>query len=578
MTWLARTTLLSLVLAAGCEPAHFAAAQREDSEASYLRYLAAHPGGDKAPAAQRRLEELRYRAARNADRPIGYRLYLERHPSGRFAQECRERLAALAIARAQTAAGYRLVLERYPGTQEAARAALLLPRVLAVAARASGSPSLAQAFLDEHGGSNEAPAVRAHLARLLYRRLVDGQNELEAFAQDFAGTPEAQLATARLERLLAAEVAETRDEELLRQLRARFPSSAQLPELTRAVQRGGLDRAIVALDLEALAVVSSEDEEGRALQRVVAWCRARAARCQAIVALAKRALPWQPAELVETLRGRVYDADPRVASEAIGKLGAVSDRAAGVQLVELLGSQRLSTVWIAERALVAWLAARGGEERRAWIARQLRRPHRSANEDEVQRRGALCLIGDREEEGQRLLLGLVSQTGRMFAVSYLLLRHASRRARPLSTTLRASLVAAARTRVDWLKDAFPAEVHKESLVAASLAERELAAVDGALRDLYPAAPPSDVVELRRAIDQLLGRWRARLIAVDKTYPITEIPSFLVASSKHDQGREAALRQLQRSVDPPAKIVAAAICRVAPLATACRERADRSRAR
>jgi hypothetical protein len=235
MTRAARATVLILVVAAGCEPAHFAAAQREDSEASYLRYLALHPLGDRASAAQRRVEELRYRAARAADRPIGYRLYLERHPSGPFAQESRARLAALAMTEAHTAAGYRLVLERYPGSPEAERAAQLLPRALATAALSSSSPAPAQSFLDTHGASAEAPAVRAHLARLRYRHLVDGQNELEAFVQDFAGTPEAQLATARLERLLAAEVAETRDDLLLRQLRARFPTSAQLPALTRVV-------------------------------------------------------------------------------------------------------------------------------------------------------------------------------------------------------------------------------------------------------------------------------------------------------------------------------------------------------
>jgi hypothetical protein len=257
-----------------------------------------------------------------------------------------------------------------------------------------------------------------------------------------------------------------------------------------------------------------------------------------------------------------------VASEAIGKLAAVSDRVAGGQLLDLLGSQRLSTVWLAERALVAWIGQRGAEERRAWLARQLRRPHRSANEDEVQRRGALCLIGEREEEGERLLLGLVGQAGRMLAASYLLLRHASRRARPLPAPLRASLVVAARARVDWLKDAFPTEVHTESLAAASLVERELAAVDGALRDLYPEPPPSEVGELRRAIGQQLGRWRARLTAVDKTYPRGESRGFLAAAARHAAGRAAALRLLQRSADPPARAVLAAICRLAPIPTAC----------
>jgi hypothetical protein len=367
--------------------------------------------------------------------------------------------------------------------------------------------------------------------------------------------------------VLAAELLETRSPVLLRQFTARFPRSARIVELSRAVQRTAIDRALVAVNVRALTSPPAAigEAEARDLERAVRWCATRAARCEELRQLARRALPWQPPERLEVLRGRVYDADMRVTHDAIARVAYIRTPSAGTLLLELIGSARLATVWAAERALVDWIERLSSEARRSWAARQLRRAWRSANEDEVQRRGYLSLLAGREQDGEQLLRRGVEQ-GRTLTAIYLLLQHKRRHGQPLPPKLLGALGAAARLRVDHLRDAFPNEVHKDSLVAATLAERELHAVEQALAQLAPgphAAP--QLGDVRRAAQALLALWRpllAKLVVGSEGSFAGGEASLLDAVSRHERGRAEALRTLRRAL-PLGPLVARAACALAP---------------
>jgi len=566
-----RALLLSLVVLAvppaGCEASRFGAALEQDSASSYRRFLALHREGDRAEEARRRLDRKIYEEAVRAGRPLGCHLYLREFPRGQGAAACRARLAGQALARARTPADLMLVIEQHPGTEEAGRAAERLPGLLAREALASTSAHRAQQFLDRYPEADEATRVRAHLAALRYPALADEPHALEGFATAFAGTPPASQALQRLERLLAEEVSVSGAADLFDQFRARFPDSSRLKELRRAVDARRLRRALTSLDLAALERLASGDDEpddgpGAVARQVVGWCRSRARRCQSLAALGRRAASWQPGLTVEALRAKVYDPDLDVAWRAIASLGRLDESEAGALLLDLIGAERLSTVWMAERALRQWLERRGAE-RNAFTSVELRRAFREVNDDERQRRGALLLLVGQTAAAERLVAPLLSRPTRLLAASYLLLR--SRRS-PQATLL-GQFVTASRGRLDWLKQAFPAEIHADSAVAAQLCEGELFSLERAVRAVVErgadgatgGAGSSGLFELQRLAGQLLARWRLQLEKARPGYRPAEEPGPDAAELLHQRGQETARRRLEADGSPVARLVLGAVC-------------------
>ena len=544
-----------------CESSRYAGASETDTIDAYRRYLTRHPEGDKAPRARQRVEVLVYKDARKADRPMGYSLYLRSYPGGRYALACRERLAQLALKRARTPAQLQLILERYPGTPEATVVARRLPAALAAAALASADTATCRRFLDRYPDAPDRPRVRALLARLLFRSLGTDRLELESFAQEFAGTPEAGRALAKLRQQLIAEVQQTRDAGLLRELAARFPADPQLQRLRGLVTRHKITEALARVDLAALAELAQGGDEARQAATLVKWCAPRKQRCQKIQHAGRKAHVWQPAASLTSLQARVFSPELLVSWHAITTLGWMRSWSAGDQLLELCGSSRLSMVWIAEQALARWISRQRGSARQRWIDRLLRRSYRKANPDEVQRRGVLLMLVARHQQGIRLLRRLATgRSDRQLTASYLQIRQQRRQNLTVPRPLLSRFVRAVDNRLSALEDGFPARVTDHSLVAAILAERELYALQRA-------------VEAARALDQLsnqrgkiavtLSRVRLALTRASKTFqPAREIQ--LRAVQQHHKGRAVALRQLLAARDPLSKAVGQAICELEPL--------------
>lgn len=551
-----------LLLVAGCDSSAYQRAARLDTRDAYLRYLARYPDGDHAEAATRRLEDLVFRAARQADRPLGYRMYLEHHPHGRHASACRLRLAKLALARARTPPDLLLITNRYPGTPEAAEAAKRHPKLLAEHVLAHRDPSLCRRFLDLYPGRTEALKIRTHLAGLLYPRLVDDQAALESFAQEFGGTKHGGQALSRLETLLIEEVRQSRSQRSLRQLQSRFPRSPALRQLQLLVRKHEIENALIELNIDALeALATGEGEDLGDARMALRWCRLHASRCASMQMLARRAGPWLPGMSLKQLQRQSYSPVMETAWKAIQSLGWIALPTAGDHLLELISSQRLSSVWIATVALETWLKRKRDAERKRWIAMALKRSYRKTNEDEVQRRGYLCLLADRTLEGRALLEGLMQRPGRMLTASYLLARREERTQGTISRPILGRLVASARARVKWLEQAFPEELHQDSLVAATLAERELFALKRALQGF--SAPAAGLVDVKGDAKELLSRWRARLIKVSKDFRPAQQIDLEHEVRRHEQGRGAALHELGRQRSPLAKMVQGAICRRYP---------------
>jgi hypothetical protein len=550
------------VVAAGCEGAHFAGAEREDSEPAYLRYLARHPEGTRSAVARSRLEELRFETARRADRPLAYRRYLEQHPGGRYAAAASERLAALALARVSDAAGLELVVERYRGAPQAGQAASRLPALRARAALASQVPATVQRYLDRHPDAPEAAEVRRHLAALRYRSLPDDPAELEAFCDEHAGTPSAGLARGRLERVLVRELRESCDPQLLQEFRTRFPSSEALASLAARAVACERERALLELDLEALATSAPAD---RAVRELVRWCRGRQPRCATLRSLVRRAGPYRSAGKLEGLRSSVYDPDLKLAWRAIEELAWLGDPGAGAELAELAGSPRLSVVWRAATGLEGWLGRLGVERRRGWLSRQLGRPWRQSNQDEVQRRAVLELLAGREAAGEARLLSLGLQPAHALTSGYLLVEHLARRGRRAPSQVRDRFAAALRQRARWLRDSFPNELNRDSAAAGALAERELFALEQAVGGLGTTAAASELEQIRREAASLLAGWRARLTKANASFEPARLPVELaLAAAQHEQARGAALREL-RSWRPGGELLAEAVCRASRVA-------------
>lgn len=550
---------LAIFLCVGCESYRYRSVTGQDTKAAYIQYLEQYPEGGHAKEARARLEQIRYQEARKLDRPYGYHLYLQHHPRGRFARACRARLSHLALVRAKTVNDLILIQERYPATDAAAKASQRLPDWLARQALQSTKPSTSRKFLDRFGSHPMALRVQAHLASLVYGKLPEQQDDLESFIQQFSGTPEAAQALSRLERMLAAEVEETRDPERLTQFSSRFPKSSHRLRLERLVRNARIDRALARLDLGALEVLSKKDP-APAVQRLVKWCQRHRRRCEALRQLARQAGPWRPSTALSTLLRRTYDPDMQVAWGAISTLGWIPSQAAGEHLLELCGSGRLATVWAAIEALDTWIGQQRASHRRRWLVRLVKRSYRPSNPDEVQRFGHLCFLADDQQRGRQLLTELQSRPERRLTSSYMLARWERRHNRKLASRRTLSrLVESARARVRWLKDAFPAEVHKDSLVTATLAERELFAIQGALRQVFRGQSPRPAGALSREVSGLLATWRARLARASKIFKPAKRSSAQEAG-QHEKGRAGALRRLARVHAPFGREVAMALCR------------------
>ena len=544
-----------IILTSGCESSRFVAAREQDTVQAYLRFSTDYPDSERSSWISSRVRLLRFRQARKVDRPLGYTMYLQQYPRSQYAQVCRERLAKLALAGARTPADYQLVVERYPGTPQAKQAVARVPRALATRALASADPMLSQLLLDQYPGCEQAGQVRAHLARLRYAKLADRRPALERFIQRFAGTAEAARARGRLRRLLVAEVAATRDARLLKQFKLRFPMAKESARLTALVQQHARTRALARVDLKALASLAPTSPAGTA--RLVRWCTARARRCQAIRLRARAAAPWQPAARVAELRSQAFSPDQAAAWLALVTLGWSTDAAAGDALLDLVGSARLSTALLAERALWRWQARGHGQSSRRWLARHRQAVFHQANSDAQQRRGVLSLLAA-NQAGRQRLLQLESRPGRKLTATYLLLRLERRRGRPLDPQLLARFTRASEGRLRTLREGFPDTLNGDTLVAATLAEHELFALRLAL-DAVSGGAGQAPSSLHASVKAQLASWRSAMARASETFQPARLPDLTARVARHQQGRAAALRALLRARDPLSPAVGRALC-------------------
>jgi hypothetical protein len=262
----------------------------------------------------------------------------------------------------------------------------------------------------------------------------------------------------------------------------------------------------------------------------------------------------------------------QLAWEAIALLGWTGELEAGDHLLELMGSERLSVILAAEKALFRWFSSRSEARQRRWLAGRLKSSYRPANGDEVQRYAHLTLLAGQDQKGQRLLRGLVAEhSGRVLTAGYLLAIWSNRRTMDgaLPHSLIQRLHSAARMRMKWLIDAFPAELHLDSLSAATLAERELFALHDAVgRIAEELAEGPRLRQLSREVASLLQEWQGALLKLGKGYrparPVEESPEV----RRHEVGRPAALAALRRINSPIGREVATAVCRLAPPRAGC----------
>jgi len=555
-----------LMAGVGCESHHFTAARHKDTVQAYLRYLAQHPEGESAEQAQDRVEVLRYQVARQMNRPLGCRMYLDQYPEGKYVGDCRRKLARLALDRARTPADYQLIQERYWGSADAERSLARLPGLLAQQSIDRKDPAAMQGFLDRFPHSKEAPAVRAQLATIRYAAILPADRQgLESFSQEFAGTLEADRALKYIHDLLVGEVQQGRDPHTLEQLKARFPESPQLPRLAEVVRLRQVDQALTHLDLKALGRLEGVTASGESIPALIKWCKAKSRRCHALRAKIRQAHRWEPAQALPAMRALVFDADTLISWEAVAALGWTRDRAAGDLLLELMGSTRFSTIWAAEKALWRWFGRLPAADRPLWGQRHLRRAFHKSNSDEAQRAAYLRLLTGRSTAGTPLLKEIMGRPGRGMSASYLLNIWQRRRNQPAASWASAAIRQHAMGRLKQLGDAFPERLHKDSLAAAILAERELFALSRALDQLGSGAVNrGSFSSIRREVSSTLSRWRAQISGIKKTFLPAAEPRLEAEVTKHQQGRARALRVLQRDRNPVARAAVGAICRQAPL--------------
>ncbi len=99
------------------EAAYFAIAQKQDTVEGYEAFLKRYPAGDQTPAAQDRIEALRFDHAKQQDTIEAYEAFLSRYPEGERASQANTRLEILWYDKARkedTIFSHEAFLEKYP--------------------------------------------------------------------------------------------------------------------------------------------------------------------------------------------------------------------------------------------------------------------------------------------------------------------------------------------------------------------------------------------------------------------------------------------------------------------------------
>lgn len=540
--------LAALCVLAGCQGGQYAATLREGTPASCLRFLERYPEGPRSAHVRQVLDSRRFNRARAADRPLGYHDYLRAQPDGRFVTAARQRLGELALARANDEDALVLVIERYRDAPAAKKARSRLADALAAAATASVDAEQIEAFLRDYAEHPRADDARIRLAALRYEGLEETVSELDDYVHRFGDTRWGKLAQRRLRDLLVREISASGDQRLLDQLAVRFPADPIVSKLAHTVQARRSWSALAAMDTEQLEILAAKFPEGPEAE-VLTWCQRQPAGCSRALRLSKAAGPWRPDASLDELEGHLYEADAAQNWRAMDALSWLHHPRAGNLLLELVGSQRLATVWAAERALGAWLARLGRQQRQRWTATQLRKTPREVNHDEVQRWGYLAVRLGKAGPGLGHLRRLAATPLRALSAGYLLSRLGHREAKQ-------ALVAAASKRVAELKANFPAQLDSDSVAAATLMERDLFVMLEVSRTLAGSREAAQLVEDNRA---LLGTWRVRLARASPGFTAATFDSAKPAVVAHRRGRTRALAQLLATKDRPPRRIGMAVC-------------------
>jgi len=172
-------------------------AEREDSEAAYLEFLARYPRGELADRARARITELKelraWERAEFRDQAYKYRQFLEDYPASRFADAARNRIRELerdeAWQNARSDGSERALkafLEQYPDAPQAAEASEQL-RALAATATAAKPRERAGDYRVQLGAFRTPGAADTEVRRLtaLFPALLPGPIRIEQSGRFF---------------------------------------------------------------------------------------------------------------------------------------------------------------------------------------------------------------------------------------------------------------------------------------------------------------------------------------------------------------------------------------------------------
>ncbi|MEN9798088.1 MAG: hypothetical protein RL653_1784, partial [Pseudomonadota bacterium] len=203
-----------------------------------------------------------WQRARTADTADGYRAYLAQHPKGEEAEAAEERLRALEFeeaSRVQTVLAWKRFLEKHPEGPELPAARARLEGLRFAAASQRDTPEAWRLFLADHPEGAHAEEARARIASLEDARAAQANDvqALESLSRAHAGDARGQQARVRLDDQRYAEASRSG-------ARALFAYLADFPE---GVHRVEAQAGLFELELEGL-LVSGEWEAARA-----AWAR-----------------------------------------------------------------------------------------------------------------------------------------------------------------------------------------------------------------------------------------------------------------------------------------------------------------
>jgi hypothetical protein len=323
--------IAALVLFFACAGSGYETARRQDTKASYRRFLRERPEDPAAESARERLAELEFLEARRQNSPLGYKRFLEEFPQSPRrgdAQILLENLRFEVARGAGTSLAWNEFLRDHPSGAHADAARAALDAVDFEDAKKAGTAVALQDYLARHPETaNRTEAERLVDDRLFIEAREKGPRALVGYL-DASGAgvhrDEARAALLVREALARAQVGDfgpaRRKAELVVDLSERRKLSAALDEQELEWVAASLEPA--RLETFATRRPDGTGERARALARAL---RRDPKELQELRALAARLDPARYARPAPELLQVLSAGDPRerwLAAEELGRMGA----------------------------------------------------------------------------------------------------------------------------------------------------------------------------------------------------------------------------------------------------------------